>query len=201
MNDRQDWPLYEIFLRATGLDHKHVGSLHATDDEWRSSTRAISTRAAGRGQHLGGALESTSSPLTRRRGMLLEPARDKLYRHPTFYDIPDEVKTLDAAVPLRAAARRHQPGAGASTRRVGRATRPRSRRTSASERRARPAGPGAAPARARRAAGGQRPRRGRTRVPARGIRVPEPDAGRAAERRLRRHHRRGNSCSTPRNPG
>ena len=23
-----------------------------------------------------------------------EPARDKIYRHPTFYDIPDEVKTL-----------------------------------------------------------------------------------------------------------
>ena len=25
---------------------------------------------------------------------LFEPARDKVYRHPTFYDIPDEVKTL-----------------------------------------------------------------------------------------------------------
>jgi ring-1,2-phenylacetyl-CoA epoxidase subunit PaaB len=23
-----------------------------------------------------------------------EPARDKIYRHPTFYDIPPEVKTL-----------------------------------------------------------------------------------------------------------
>src|SRR3990172_8255900 len=28
----RDWPLYEIFIRArSGLDHKHVGSLHATD--------------------------------------------------------------------------------------------------------------------------------------------------------------------------
>jgi ring-1,2-phenylacetyl-CoA epoxidase subunit PaaB len=25
---------------------------------------------------------------------LFEPARDKIYRHPTFYDIPEEVKTL-----------------------------------------------------------------------------------------------------------
>jgi ring-1,2-phenylacetyl-CoA epoxidase subunit PaaB len=25
---------------------------------------------------------------------LFEPARDKIYRHPTFYDIPDEVETL-----------------------------------------------------------------------------------------------------------
>jgi ring-1,2-phenylacetyl-CoA epoxidase subunit PaaB len=25
---------------------------------------------------------------------LFEPARDKIYRHPTFYKIPDEVETL-----------------------------------------------------------------------------------------------------------
>jgi len=25
---------------------------------------------------------------------LFEPAKDKVYRHPTFYDIPDEVKNL-----------------------------------------------------------------------------------------------------------
>ena len=25
---------------------------------------------------------------------LFEPARDKIYRHPTFYEIPEEVKTL-----------------------------------------------------------------------------------------------------------
>jgi ring-1,2-phenylacetyl-CoA epoxidase subunit PaaB len=25
---------------------------------------------------------------------LFEPARDKVYRHPTFYTIPDEVKNL-----------------------------------------------------------------------------------------------------------
>ena len=27
-----DWPLFEVFIRArSGLEHKHVGSLHATD--------------------------------------------------------------------------------------------------------------------------------------------------------------------------
>src|SRR5687767_7201620 len=32
VDTKQDWPLYEIFIRAkSGLDHKHVGSLHATD--------------------------------------------------------------------------------------------------------------------------------------------------------------------------
>ncbi len=27
-------------------------------------------------------------------GELFEPAADKIYRHPTFYDIPDEVKHI-----------------------------------------------------------------------------------------------------------
>ena len=27
-------------------------------------------------------------------GELFEPAEDKIYRHPTFYDIPDEVKHI-----------------------------------------------------------------------------------------------------------
>ena len=32
MEDKRQWPLYEVFIRARGgLDHKHVGSLHAAD--------------------------------------------------------------------------------------------------------------------------------------------------------------------------
>ena len=32
MEDKRQWPLYEVFVRARGgLDHKHVGSLHASD--------------------------------------------------------------------------------------------------------------------------------------------------------------------------
>ncbi len=32
MEDSRQWPLYEVFVRARGgLDHKHVGSLHAAD--------------------------------------------------------------------------------------------------------------------------------------------------------------------------
>ena len=31
---RRDWPLYEVFVRGKrGLNHVHVGSLHAPDDE------------------------------------------------------------------------------------------------------------------------------------------------------------------------
>ena len=32
IDDSRQWPLYEVFVRARGgLDHKHVGSLHAAD--------------------------------------------------------------------------------------------------------------------------------------------------------------------------
>ena len=34
MTERRTWPLYEVFVRGKrGLNHVHVGSLHAPDDE------------------------------------------------------------------------------------------------------------------------------------------------------------------------
>ena len=34
MSDQGGWPLYEVFLRGKrGLNHVHVGSLHAADAE------------------------------------------------------------------------------------------------------------------------------------------------------------------------
>ena len=30
---KQDWPLYEVFIRArSGLSHRHFGSIHAADE-------------------------------------------------------------------------------------------------------------------------------------------------------------------------
>ena len=32
MEDKHQWPLYEVFIRPRGgLDHKHAGSVHAAD--------------------------------------------------------------------------------------------------------------------------------------------------------------------------
>ena len=46
---RSDWPLYEVFLRGKrGLNHVHVGSLHAADARWRCTTPATSTPGATR---------------------------------------------------------------------------------------------------------------------------------------------------------
>jgi ring-1,2-phenylacetyl-CoA epoxidase subunit PaaB len=93
---QREWPLYEIFIRARGgLDHKHVGSLHAADARMAiEHARDLYTRREeGVSIWAVPSASITASDPQDAEG-LFEPARDKIYRHPTFYDIPPEVKTL-----------------------------------------------------------------------------------------------------------
>lgn len=91
-----NWPLFEIFLRSkNGLSHKHVGSLHAADAEMAmENARDVYTRRE-EGVSLW-VVESkhivASNP--ENSGELFEPAKDKVYRHPTFYDLPHELKHI-----------------------------------------------------------------------------------------------------------
>jgi ring-1,2-phenylacetyl-CoA epoxidase subunit PaaB len=96
MTDTKSWPLFEVFVRArTGLDHRHVGSLHAADAAMAlEHARDLYTRRQEgvslwvvRSSDISASDPADADPF-------FEPARDKVYRHPTFYDIPDEVKTL-----------------------------------------------------------------------------------------------------------
>jgi ring-1,2-phenylacetyl-CoA epoxidase subunit PaaB len=90
------WPLWEIFVRSKqGLDHKHVGSLHATDAVMAiENARDVYTRRQ-EGISIW-VVESkyitASNP--EEAGELYEPAVDKIYRHPSFYDLPDEVNHM-----------------------------------------------------------------------------------------------------------
>ena len=86
-------PLGEVFIRSrNGLAHKHVGSLHATDATLAlQAARDIYTR---RGEGLSiwvvpSNAITASDPAE--KGMMFEPAESKIYRHPTFYDVPEEV--------------------------------------------------------------------------------------------------------------
>ncbi|HRW75222.1 MAG: 1,2-phenylacetyl-CoA epoxidase subunit PaaB [Saprospiraceae bacterium] len=89
----KEWPLWEVFIRSrNGLDHKHVGSLHAADWEMAiENARDVYTRR-NEGVSIW-VVESkyihASDP--EEQDSMFESARDKVYRHPTFYDIPDEV--------------------------------------------------------------------------------------------------------------
>jgi ring-1,2-phenylacetyl-CoA epoxidase subunit PaaB len=91
-----DWPLWEIFIRSKqGLDHKHVGSLHAADAQMAiENARDVYTRRQ-EGVSIW-AVESkyihASNP--DEAGSLYDPANDKAYRHPTFYDLPDALKHM-----------------------------------------------------------------------------------------------------------
>ena len=95
-DSKSDWPLWEVFIRSKqGLDHKHVGSLHATDAQMAmENARDVYTRRM-EGVSLW-VVESkyihASNP--EEAGELFEPAADKIYRHPTFYDLPEEVNQM-----------------------------------------------------------------------------------------------------------
>jgi ring-1,2-phenylacetyl-CoA epoxidase subunit PaaB len=93
---KNQWPLYEVFIRArAGLEHKHVGSLHAVDAKMAiEHARDVYTRRQeGVSIWVVRSLDIAASDPTDAEA-LFEPARDKVYRHPTFYSIPDEVKNL-----------------------------------------------------------------------------------------------------------
>ena len=90
---KADWPLYEVFLRGKrGLNHVHVGSLHAADDEMAlRHARDVYTRR-NEGVSIWVVLANSiiaSSPAE--KDPFFAPSGDKVYRHPTFYEIPDNV--------------------------------------------------------------------------------------------------------------
>jgi ring-1,2-phenylacetyl-CoA epoxidase subunit PaaB len=91
-----DTPLWEVFIRSrNGLHHQHVGSLHAEGAEQAvDNARDVYTRR-GEGVSIWvipSAAITASDPGD--RDELFEPAMDKVYRHPTFYEVPDGVANL-----------------------------------------------------------------------------------------------------------
>ena len=86
-------PLWEVFIRSrSGLAHKHCGSVHAADAEMAlQAARDVYTRC-GEGNSIWVVPSSAiiaSDPAD--KDALFEPALSKIYRHPTFYEVPDEV--------------------------------------------------------------------------------------------------------------
>jgi len=92
----KNWPLFEIFIRSkNGLSHKHAGSLHAADADMAiTNARDVYTRRQEgvsiwvvESKHI-----TASNP--EESEALFDPAEDKIYRHPTFYDLPDELEYI-----------------------------------------------------------------------------------------------------------
>ena len=94
--DALAWPLWEVFIRSRqGLDHKHAGSLHAADAAMAiENARDVYTRRQ-EGVSIW-VVESKYIHATNpdEAASFFEPATDKVYRYPSFYDLPDEVKHM-----------------------------------------------------------------------------------------------------------
>jgi len=95
MKEREQ-PLWEVFIRSrSGLSHRHVGSLHATDAAMAvQNARDLYCR-----RQEGVSIWVVESAAIRAsdpadREALFDPAEDKIYRHPTFYDVPDGVENI-----------------------------------------------------------------------------------------------------------
>ncbi len=94
MTERGSWPLWEVFLRGRrGLAHQHVGSLHAPD--WELAVQNARDLYTRRGEGVSiwvveSAVIHASDPDD--GGPLFDPPADKVYRHPTFYKVPEDLK-------------------------------------------------------------------------------------------------------------
>ena len=89
-------PLWEVFIRARdGLSHRHCGSLHAADAELAlQAARDVYTRR-GEGLSIWVARSAdivASDPVDKE--MLFEPTHSKIYRHPSFYTIPEKIENM-----------------------------------------------------------------------------------------------------------
>jgi|SRR5690554_1849106 len=88
--------LWEVFVQAKpGLAHKHAGSLHAADAEMalKSARDVYTRRSEGVSIWVVPATEITATTESD-SDSFFDPADDKVYRHPTFYTVPEGVKYL-----------------------------------------------------------------------------------------------------------
>ena len=92
MNDSQGI-LWEVFIQSKpGQPHKHAGSVHAHDNEMalQNARDLYCRRSEGTNLWLVPASAIVASS-PEDIGSFFEPSNDKVYRHPTFYEIPPEV--------------------------------------------------------------------------------------------------------------
>ncbi|WP_121257275.1 1,2-phenylacetyl-CoA epoxidase subunit PaaB [Nocardioides ferulae] len=99
MNDQphtDEWAVYEVFVRSRrGLNHVHVGSVHAPDPALalRHARDVYTRRNEGVSLWVVPAAAITASDPGEKEA-LFEPSADKVFRHPTAYQVPEGVSHL-----------------------------------------------------------------------------------------------------------
>ena len=88
--------VWEVFIQSkNGLPHKHVGNLHAADKEMAlQNARDLYTRTnQGSCIWVEKSSDNVSSEPTDAESFF-DPSNDKVYRHPTFYKMPEGSKHI-----------------------------------------------------------------------------------------------------------
>jgi len=95
MNSNQ-LELFEVFIRSQrGLDHKHVGSLHAEDSEQALEyARDVYTRRSEGVSIWVVKSDDICASQEDDAESFYDPSDDKPYRHATYYQLPDEVSGM-----------------------------------------------------------------------------------------------------------
>lgn len=96
MSDEPLTPLYEVFVRSRrGLDHIHVGSLHAPDAALALEYARETYIRRGEGASLW-VVKSSDITASQEDDVepFYDPLNDKAYRHATNYELPDGVDNM-----------------------------------------------------------------------------------------------------------
>lgn len=89
-SEETQWDLWEVFTQPkSGAPHEHAGSVHAPDAEiaLQNARDVYSRRNEAVNIWVVPAKDITAST-PEDMGSFFEPANDKIYRHPQFYDVP-----------------------------------------------------------------------------------------------------------------
>ena len=92
----KEWPLWEVFIRGQhGMSHRHVGSLHAVDAKHalKNARDVYTRRNEGISIWVVETSKITASNPSNKEA-LFDPARDKVYRLPPFYKLPEEAGNI-----------------------------------------------------------------------------------------------------------
>lgn len=88
--------MWEVFIQTKpGLSHKHAGTVQAATAEMalQNARDVYTRRSEGTCIWVVPSKYITSSE-GRDQEAFFDPAESKLYRHPTFYQLPDGVKNM-----------------------------------------------------------------------------------------------------------
>lgn len=87
--------LWEVFIQNKAGSYVHCGSVHASDKEMAlQNARDIYTRRQEGSSIWAVPAKYIAASNPEDADMFFDPANDKIYRHPTFYVMPEGAKQI-----------------------------------------------------------------------------------------------------------